>query len=216
MAHENVNPEEERREEAKRENESAQEPQGGEDQGNRAESQAVEQEEIPLEEMDQPQLVEKVKELQETAGKNYDLYMRSQAEIENLKKRFQRDKQELAKFSNESLVKQLLPVIDSLEKAIAHAENDDSLDALKQGVELTLKSLKETLEKAGLEEVKAVGEQFDPNYHEAMGAQELPDHAPGAVVQEFQKGYLLNNRLIRPAMVMVNKKREQSQEQGGE
>jgi len=215
MAHENVNPEEEKREEAKRQNETVQELHG-EDRANRAENQTEEQQEIPLEEMDRPQLVEKVKELQETASRNYDLYMRSQAEIENLKKRFQRDKEELAKFSNESLVKQLLPVIDSLEKAIAHAENDDSLDALKQGVELTLKSLRETLEKAGLEEVKAVGGQFDPNYHEAMGAQEVPDHAPGAVVQEFQKGYLLNNRLIRPAMVMVNKKREQSQEQGEE
>ena len=167
-----------------------------------------EEHEIPLEKMTKRQLLNKVKEVQETADKNFDLYVRSQAEIDNLKKRFQRDKAELCKFSNESLIKKLLSVGDNLEKAIAHSENDNSLDSLREGVELTLKGLMDTLEREGLESVKALGEPFDPNFHEAVS--ELQDNSakPGTVIQELQKGYILNHRLIRPAMVIVSKNDE--------
>lgn len=167
-----------------------------------------EESEIPLEKMTKGQLLNRVKEVQETADKNFDLYVRSQAEIDNLKKRFQRDKTELCKFSNESLIKNLLSVVDNLEKAIAHSDNDNSLDALREGVELTLKGLMDTLEREGLESVKALGELFDPNFHEAVS--ELQDNSakPGTVIQELQKGYILNNRLIRPAMVIVSKNDE--------
>ena len=128
---------------------------------------------IPLEKMTKAELLKKVKEVQGLAEKNFDLYIRSQAEVENVKKRGQKEKTELVKFSNESLIKQLLPVADNLEKAIAHCEDGNLLDALKEGVELTLKGLKDTLTKAGLEEVKAAGEPFDPNFHEAVS--ELED-----------------------------------------
>jgi len=167
-----------------------------------------EEHEIPLEKMTKRQLLNKVKEVQETADKNFDLYVRSQAEIDNLKKRFQRDKAELCKFSNESLIKKLLSVGDNLEKAVAHSENDNSLDALREGVELTLKGLMDTLEREGLESVKALDEPFDPNFHEAVS--ELQDNSakPGTVIQELQKGYILNHRLIRPAMVIVSKNDE--------
>jgi len=167
-----------------------------------------EEHEIPLEKMTKRQLLNKVKEVQETADKNFDLYVRSQAEIDNLKKRFQRDKAELCKFSNESLIKKLLSVGDNLEKAVAHSENDNSLDALREGVELTLKGLMDTLEREGLESVKALDEPFDPNFHEAVS--ELHDNSakPGTVIQELQKGYILNHRLIRPAMVIVSKNDE--------
>lgn len=167
-----------------------------------------EESEIPLEKMTKGQLLNRVKEVQETADKNFDLYVRSQAEIDNLKKRFQRDKTELCKFSNESLIKNLLSVGDNLEKAIAHSDNDNSLDALREGVELTLKGLMDTLEREGLESVKALGEPFDPNFHEAVS--ELQDNSakPGTVIQELQKGYILNQRLIRPAMVIVSKNDE--------
>ncbi len=167
-----------------------------------------EEHEIPLEKMTKKQLLNKVKEVQETADKNFDLYVRSQAEIDNLKKRFQRDKTELCKFSNESLIKKLLSVGDNLEKAIAHSENDNSLDVLREGVELTLKGLMDTLEREGLESVKALDEPFDPNFHEAVS--ELQDNSakPGTVIQELQKGYILNQRLIRPAMVIVSKNDE--------
>ena len=167
-----------------------------------------EEHEVPLEKMTKRQLLNKVKEVQETADKNFDLYVRSQAEIDNLKKRFQRDKAELCKFSNESLIKKLLSVGDNLEKAVAHSENDNSLDALREGVELTLKGLMDTLEREGLESVKALDEPFDPNFHEAVS--ELQDNSakPGTVIQELQKGYILNHRLIRPAMVIVSKNDE--------
>lgn len=164
--------------------------------------------EIPLEKMTKGQLLNKVKDVQETAAQNFDLYVRSQAEIDNLKKRFQKEKTELYKFSNESLIKKLLSVGDNLEKAISHSKENNSLDVLREGVELTLKGLMDTLEKEGLESVKALGEPFDPNFHEAVS--ELQDNSvkPGTVIQELQKGYTLNERLIRPAMVIVSKNDE--------
>ena len=170
-----------------------------------AESDDHEEKKVPLDKMTKAQLLAKVKEVQETADNNFDLYARSQAEIDNLKKRFQKDKAEFCKFSNESLIKQLLSVMDNLEKAIAHSENESSLDALKEGVILTLKGLTDTLEKAGLESVEALGKAFDPNFHEAVSRQEDASVKPGTVIQELQKGYLLHQRLIRPAMVIVSK-----------
>lgn len=163
--------------------------------------------ERPLDEMSKQELIRKVEELAETARRNYDLYLRSQADMENLKKRAQRDKEEWIKFSNESLIRQLLPALDAMEQAVAHCHcGDPSLDGLKEGVELTLKGLNEALQKAGLEAVKAHGEPFDPNYHQAVSEMEDRSEEPGVVLQELQKGYLLNQRLLRPSMVVVNKK----------
>ena len=161
--------------------------------------------EVPLERMTKRQLLKKMKELQESVERNFDLYVRSQAEIENNKKRFQKDKEELAKYSNELLIKQLLPVMDNLEKAIAHSENKNSIDALTEGVDLTLKGLKDTLEKSGLEEIKALDEPFDPNFHQAVSEQKDNNKKSGTVLEELQKGYILNKRLIRPAMVIVSR-----------
>jgi len=165
---------------------------------------------IPLEKMTKAQLLEKVKEGQELAGKNFDLYIRSQAEIDNLKKRFQKEKQDLARFSNESLIKQLLTVMDNLEKAIMHSQDENSLNVLSEGVEMTLKGLKDILQKEGLEEVNAVDEHFDPNFHEAVSGQEDKTVKSGTVLEELQKGYILNQRLIRPARVIVSKSTAQA------
>jgi molecular chaperone GrpE len=96
-------------------------------------------------------------------------------------------------------------VADSLEKAIAHSEEVNSIDGLKEGVELTLKGLMDTLEKAGLKAVRSVGESFDPNFHEAVSQLEESSVRLGTVIQELQKGYLLNKRLIRPSMVIISK-----------
>ena len=160
------------------------------------------------EEMNLEELLNKVEELQESAQKNFDLYIRSQAEIDNLKKRFQKEKEELAKFSNELLIKQLLTVVDNLENAIAHSEDENSLPALREGVKLTLEGLMGILKGSGLEGVKAANEPFDPNFHEAISGQEDDTVKPGTVLQEFQKGYILNQRLIRPAMVIVSRSKE--------
>jgi len=160
---------------------------------------------LSLEDMKKAQLLEKAKELERLASKNYDLFIRSQAEIENLKKRFQKEKTDLIKFSNESLIKQLLAVVDNLEKAILAATDETSIAAVRQGIELTLKSLMDTLEKSGLKPVAAEGEPFDPNYHEAISEVADDNVKPGTVVRVLQKGYTLNDRLIRPAMVVVSK-----------
>lgn len=166
---------------------------------------AVESEEVPLEVMTRDQLIEKIRESQAEAEKNFDLYIRSRAEMENLKRRFQREKEDLSKFANEVLIKQLLPVIDNLEKALEHAQGKDALDALKEGVRLTLKGLKDALIKEGLVEVKTEGVPFDPNYHEALMQKEDESVPAGTVIQTCQTGYLLNERLMRPALVVVSK-----------
>ncbi|MBW2094980.1 MAG: nucleotide exchange factor GrpE [Deltaproteobacteria bacterium] len=165
-----------------------------------------------FEKMTKTELIQKARDLEDTAKKNYELYLRSQAEMENMRKRWQREKEEWIKFSNESLIKDLLPALDALEQAVSHCAitNEDCLDALKQGIELTLKGLKDALGKAGLEEVKAQGEAFDPNYHQAVSEMEDGSAEPGSVLSELQKGYLLNQRLLRPAMVVVNKKNQVS------
>ncbi len=169
-----------------------------------------EKKEIPLQDMKKPELLEKARALQKSVEENFDLYMRSQAENDNLKKRFQKEKEEWIKFSNESLIKQLLAVIDNLEKAISASQDENSLHSVRDGVELTLKGLMDTLEKAGLEQVEAKGESFDPNFHQAVSEQDDSSAKPGTVLQELQKGYLLNQRLIRPAMVVVNKNRAEN------
>jgi molecular chaperone GrpE len=157
------------------------------------------------EEMTKKELIQRVNELQEASRKHYDLYLRSEAEIENLRKRNKKEKEDWIRYANETLMKDILPVIDNLEMAISHGQNEDALQALKEGVELTLKGLKDTLEKSGLEEVKAEGEPFDPCYHHAVSEMEDQSTEPGIIVQELQKGYTLKQRLIRPAMVVVCK-----------
>jgi len=170
------------------------------------ESQDQEEEEIPLTKMTKAKLIEKVEKVQEGSDKNLDLYIRSQAEIDNLKKRYQKERQDLVKFANESLIKQLLPIVDNLEKAIAHSQDKDSIEAIREGVDLTLKGLTDILQKAGVEMVEAIGEQFDPNFHEAVSEMADDGIKPGTVIKDLQKGYTLNQRLIRPSMVVVSKK----------
>ena len=162
---------------------------------------------VPMEKMTNAEHIEKVKTSLELADKNQDLYVRSQAEIENIKKRNQKDKAEWIKYSHESLIKELLPVLDNLEKAITHTNNESSADAIRDGVELTLKGFKDTLAKSGLEAVAAKGERFDPCIHHAVSQQEDETVEPGTVLEELQRGFTLNQRLIRPAMVVVSKGR---------
>ena len=156
-------------------------------------------------EMTKEELLDKLEENRKASEANYDLYLRSQAEIENMKKRNKREKEDWLKYANESLIKDILPSLDNLENALAHADNENSARALRDGIELTLKGLKDALTKSGLESVDAQGEAFDPCFHEAVSQVEDDQVKPGTIVQELQKGYLLNKRLIRPAMVVVSK-----------
>jgi len=162
------------------------------------------EEETALEDLPREELIERILALQEDYEKARDLHLRSQAEMENMKKRHQKDKEDWRRFALEKLIKELLPVLDNLEKAIDHASSGDAGDALQEGVELTLKGLKEAMERVGLEEVKTEGASFDPCFHEAISVQEDPKREAGTILQAFQKGYILNQRLIRPSLVVVN------------
>lgn len=159
----------------------------------------------PPEKMTKSELVKKIQQITEEYSTYYDLYLRSQAEMENIKKRARKEKEDWIKFANETLIKEILPVMDNLEMAISHSNDDNSLHALREGVELTLKGLKDSLAKSGLEEVKAQGEPFDPCFHEAVSELVDDNVKPGTVIHELQKGYILNQRLIRPSMVVVSR-----------
>ena len=141
------------------------------------------------------------------AEKFRDLALRSEAEMQNLRKRSERDVQNAHKFGVERLVQNLLPVMDSLEKAIETSEQAQTPedDPQLEGLRLCLKLFSEVLEKEGIVVVDPLGTPFDPNLHEALSLIENPDLEPNSVMAVIQKGYQLHERLVRPAMVMVSK-----------
>lgn len=144
----------------------------------------------------------KVQEFQEQV-------LRSQAEMQNVRRRAENDVEKAHKFAVEKFVKELLPVVDSLEKAVesteGHESSGDLVASIRQGVELTLEMFLSGLKKFNVERLNPVGEPFDPQYHEAMSMVPAPNAEPNSVVAVMQKGYLLNGRVVRPAMVMVAK-----------
>jgi len=131
-----------------------------------------------------------------------------QAEFENYKKLKIKEKQDTLKFGNEVLVKELLPVLDNLEMALDHTEKTEDYKGIYEGVKMTLNEFLKVLEKAGVTRIEAAGKKFDPNLHEAFYQEEKEDMEPDTVISEFQKGYLLNNRLVRPSRVIISKKPE--------
>ena len=144
-----------------------------------------------------------------------DKYLRLYAEFETYKRRVNKDKEELIKYGNEGLLNELLPIIDSLELALKHA-SDDVSEGIVQGVEITLKELNKTLEKFGLKPIEADGRPFDPSVHHAMTQVVRDDVEDNTVVEEFRKGYMLKEKVIRPSLVAVSKKSGMSQEEGTE
>lgn len=139
------------------------------------------------------------------AEENYQRFLRTCAELENFKKRAEREKADAIKFSNEGLLKELISILDNLERAVNHSDETHNAESLKEGVKLTTDELLKTLKKFGLEQVSAVGDKFDPNKHEAVSVIESSEHEDGTVIKEFQKAYFLKERLLRPAMVTVSK-----------
>lgn len=139
------------------------------------------------------------------AKNNYDRFLRQAAELDNFKKRTAREREEAVRFANEALVKDLLPVVDNLERAIAHASGGGNGKPLVEGVEMVLRGLLDVLSKHGITQISAVGQAFDPAKHEAMAQVETKAHEPNTVVEEVHKGYMLRDRLLRPALVSVAK-----------
>jgi molecular chaperone GrpE len=130
-------------------------------------------------------------------------YVRLAAEFENYKKRAQKDQDEYRKYSNERLLKELLPVIDNLQRALQHGRVSKNQEGVLEGVELTSKKALEILSRFGVRPIPSVGLPFDPAVHEAVAKVNGKGHKPNTIVEEFEKGYYLNDRVLRPAMVTV-------------
>ena len=148
------------------------------------------------------ELRRKLAEKEEETRANYDRFLRERAELENFKKRMLRERAEALRFASEPLIRDLLPVVDNLERALEHGEGNGK--SIIEGVQLVLKSLLDALERHGVKRIEAVGEPFDPTRHEAMACLESIEHEPNRVMQQHHTGYLLHERLLRPALVTVS------------
>jgi molecular chaperone GrpE len=155
----------------------------------------------------QQQLAEKTKEAQE----NYERLLRCAAEMENLKKRQEKERADLMQFANEKLCKELLPVLDNLERALEHGRQNETPEALMEGLDLVYQDFLKVLGRFGITPLDSVGERFNPTYHHAVMEEEAPEVEDQTVLKELQKGYLLQNRLLRPAMVVVSRNTAQSE-----
>lgn len=158
----------------------------------------VEEAELSLEEL--------VAQLQEEVVAAKDAALRTHADAQNFKRRAEQDVEKARKFALEQFTKELLPVVDNLERALESASGDEEIiQPIAEGVKLTLKSLQDALKKSNIEVVDPQGEPFDPNLHQAMSMVESSEVEPNSVIAVMQKGYTLHGRLVRPAMVMVSK-----------
>ncbi len=149
------------------------------------------------------------------AKENYDRYLRAAADLDNFKKRTQKERAEQQRFGQEPVIRDLLPVVDNLERAVGHAEEGGNGQPLVEGVRLVLRSLLDVLERHGVSRIEARGQVFDPARHEALARVELADEEPNRVVDQYQPGYLLHDRLLRAAQVTVSMRTDKSVESGG-
>jgi len=164
------------------------------------------QTEMPTEEIQEPTLEEKyaqaLAEVEELKSEN----LRVLANSENFKKRLLREKDEYFKFATSAILEEIIPVMDNLDLALAHGKQAEACKDLVMGVEMTMNIFLDTMKKHGLEQISAVDVPFDPARHEALGQVERDDVDENTVCQMLQKGYLLKDRLLRPAKVMVSRK----------
>jgi molecular chaperone GrpE len=173
------------------------------DAANQAESSESEQ---AADAATEPTLEEIIGQLQVDTAQAKDAALRAQADAQNIKRRAEQDVEKARKFALEQFCKELLPVMDNLERALEAAPaNEEVVKPIAEGVELTLKSFVDAMKKFKIEVLNPLGEPFDPQFHQAMSMVENGDVEPNTVTLVMQKGYTLNNRLVRPAMVMVSK-----------
>ena len=142
---------------------------------------------------------------EQEAKESRERLLRQAADLDNYKKRATREKADAIRYANESLVKDLLPVLDNLERALGYAQGGGNGKPLLEGIEMVLKNFIEILGRHGVNQVSAVGERFDPSKHEAVAQVESRKHDPNTVIDEYRKGYYLLDRLLRPAQVTVAK-----------
>ncbi len=186
-----------------KENEKADEknkslPTGEPDQENRIEA------DDPLAELEA-----KLESAQQEAQEAHDRFLRVSADFENYKKRTAREMEDFRKFANESLIKLLLPVVDNLERALdSEGENQHANNSIAEGVQMTLAEILKIFEKFHVKPVESLEKPFDPGFHQAVMQEENDSHPDKTVLKELQKGYLMHDKLIRPSMVVVSKKKE--------
>ncbi len=167
---------------------------------------AVEAEEFfDPETADRDALLLRIKELEGRLEQAEERVLRTAADAENFKKRLQREKEEQTRYANETFMRELLPVIDNLERALQHSADAPNQEGLVDGLNMTLKGFFDTLARFGCTVIEAIGKTFDPNFHEAVSQEESSKVEPNTVLKELQKGYMLKERLLRPAMVIVSK-----------
>jgi len=151
------------------------------------------------------ELVKELEKTKEEAAENYDKYLRTSAELENYKRRAIKERADAINYGNERLIKDILPIVDGLERALDHACNSEDFDAFVEGLRLIYDKLLVSLEKHGVERIDAAGKDFDPNFHEAMLQVETEEYENNKIVEELEKGYLLNGRLLRPVKAAISK-----------
>ena len=150
----------------------------------------------------EPTLEELLAAKEKEARENWDRFLRERADLENYRKRVGREKEELLNYGNKSLLEEILPIIDNLERALTHA-SEESQGAVVEGIRMTHAMLLTALKKFSVTPIEAVGAPFDSAFHQAMAQVPSDQHEPNTVVEEYQKGYMLKERLLRPAMVTV-------------
>jgi len=149
-------------------------------------------------------LEEQLEAAQCEARENHDRFLRVAAELDNFRKRKEREIGDLRKYANQSLLKELLAVVDNLERALESGRASGQPEALAEGVEMTLKELLKIFQRFGVTPIEALAQPFDPNHHEAVMQEPSDAYPTNTVIRELQKGYLLRERLLRPAMVVVS------------
>lgn len=170
-------------------------------------TQAREEESVPPEnqQLSHEQLLLTLQDAQAKADQHWNQLLLARAEAENIRRRAERDVEGAHKYALERFVNELVPVKDSLELGLVAAGDSQDVAKIREGMELTLKMLSTVLEKFGVKALDPKGEKFNPDLHQAMAMQEVRDVEPNVVLTVYQKGYLLNDRLIRPAMVVVSR-----------
>jgi len=158
----------------------------------------------------------KLQEMERKAADNYDKYVRAVAELDNYKKRAVREKADAIRYGNENLLRDILPLVDNMDRAMEHACNSEDFEAFKKGLQMLQEQLLGCLQKHGVKQIEAVGKDFDPHVHEAMVQVESKEHEESKVVGEFERGYLLNGRLLRPSKVSVCRRLKKEDQQNCE
>lgn len=147
----------------------------------------------------------RLESVEQEAKEAHDRFLRVSAEFENYKKRSAREMDEFRKFANESLIREMLTVVDNLERALNSSNNDNQANShIAEGVDMTLKEILKVFEKFNVKPIEALGKPFDPNFHQAAMREETNERPENTVLNELEKGYMIHDRLLRPAMVVVS------------